>query len=150
MAVNVDGTMRPEIRRAAQSTPPRFIHLSSLAAREPHLSPYAASKAAGEAVVRGCRRSVAMSVIVLRPPAVYGPGDPETLRIFRMAARGVLPMPSAPGVRLSLAHVDDAAAAVIAALWPWASCPAHPLNSTTGHAERTYAGLGSPPRLARP
>jgi nucleoside-diphosphate-sugar epimerase len=98
---------------AAQGVPPRFIHISSLAAREPRLSPYAASKAAAEDVAR--RFAARLPVTILRPPAVYGPADPETLRIFRMAARGVLAIPST-ACRLSLCHVDDAAAAILAAL----------------------------------
>jgi len=114
MAVNVSGTVALAEAAAGQSNPPRFIHVSSLAAREPHLSPYAASKAAAEAAVRTV--SPRLPVIILRPPAVYGPGDPETLRIFKMAARGFLPVPPNRGCRLSLAHVDDAAGAILATL----------------------------------
>lgn len=114
MTTNVAGTATLAEVAAAQSTPPRLIYLSSLAAREARISPYAASKAAAEEAVR--RLSHRLPVIVLRPPAVYGPGDPETLRIFRMAARGFLPVPAVAGARLSLAHVDDAAAAILAAM----------------------------------
>ena len=111
-AVNGEGTERLAKLAAAQATPPRFIHLSSLAARAPHLSGYAASKAAGEAaVLRLCGK---LPVAILRPPAVYGPGDAESLRIFQMAARGWLAVPAVDGARLSLAHVDDVVAAVLA------------------------------------
>ncbi len=45
--------------------------------------------------------------MIVRPPAVYGPGDKETLELFRMAKAGVILLP--PKGRLSLIHVDDLA-----------------------------------------
>jgi nucleoside-diphosphate-sugar epimerase len=86
----------------------RVVLLSSLAAREPHLSPYAASKRAAEEVVAG--RSGPW--LVVRAPAVYGPGDRETLAYFRAAACGLAPRPRLPAARLSLIHVADLAEAV--------------------------------------
>ncbi|MGB5148263.1 MAG: NAD(P)-dependent oxidoreductase, partial [Porticoccaceae bacterium] len=71
-------------------TPPRLLALSSLAAREPQLSPYAASKFAGEQVVTASGDTVAWTI--LRPPAVYGPGDRELLPLFRLMARGIAPL----------------------------------------------------------
>lgn len=112
MATNAGGTATLAEIAAGQATPPRFIHVSSLAAREPHLSPYAASKAAAEDALRPFAGR--LPTVVIRPPAVYGPGDPETLRIFRMAGHGFLPVPPNPEGRLSLVHVDDAAAAILA------------------------------------
>ena len=79
----------------------RFAHVSSLAAREPKLSVYGATKAGSEALVAA---SPIPSAIV-RPPAVYGPGDRETLELFKMAKRGIVLLP--PEGRLSLIHVDD-------------------------------------------
>ena len=81
----------------------RFVHVSSLAAREPRLSRYGESKARAETLVR----AASMSWAIVRPPAVYGPGDRETLDLFRMARRGVVLLP--PAGRLSLIHVDDLA-----------------------------------------
>ena len=53
-------------------------------------------------------------VTVVRPPAIYGPGDRETLALFQAANLSpVLPMPSASS-RLALIHVGDAAAAIAA------------------------------------
>ena len=37
---------------------------------------------------------------IVRPPAVYGPGDKETLELFRMAKLGLILLP--PAGRLSL------------------------------------------------
>jgi len=114
MTTNVAGTANVIAAATAQPRPPRLIHLSSLAAREPALSSYAASKAAAEDEVR--KAAARLPSVVLRPPAVYGPGDPETLRIFQLAAKGVLPVPAVAGARLSLAHVDDTARVILATL----------------------------------
>jgi UDP-glucose 4-epimerase len=81
----------------------RFHFVSSLAAREPGLSAYGASKAAAEELVRGSK----LSWTIVRPPAVYGPGDRDMLELFRAARWGVVPMPRAG--RASLIHVADLA-----------------------------------------
>ncbi len=82
----------------------RMLFVSSLAAREPALSAYGASKAEAEARVRASR----LPSTIVRPPAVYGPGDRDMLELFRAAARwGVVPMPR--GGRASLIHVADLA-----------------------------------------
>jgi len=95
---------------AAQKAGARFILVSSLAAREPQLSNYAASKRAGEDVVR----EVYPSALVVRPPAIYGPGDTETLGLFELAAKSpVLPVLS-PDSRIAMIHVQDAAAKLVA------------------------------------
>jgi nucleoside-diphosphate-sugar epimerase len=49
---------------------------------------------------------------VVRAPAVYGPGDRETLAYFRAVARGLAPQPAIAGARLSLIHVVDLAEAL--------------------------------------
>ncbi|MBY0508977.1 MAG: SDR family NAD(P)-dependent oxidoreductase [Rhodospirillaceae bacterium] len=114
LAVNRDGTRRLAEAALRRAVPPRFIYLSSIAAREPRLSAYAASKRAGEQAVRALQP--VLPAVILRPPAVYGPGDMETLKIFQMAARGFLVAPMVAGARTSLVHVDDVAGAVMAAL----------------------------------
>ena len=106
--VNRDGTAR--LSALAPDIP--FLLLSSLAAREPQLSPYAASKRAAEEVVT--RRSGPW--LAVRAPAVYGPGDRETLAYFKMAARGFALQPAQPDARLSLIHVEDLAGALALAL----------------------------------
>jgi uncharacterized protein YbjT (DUF2867 family) len=79
----------------------RFVHVSSLSAREPKLSAYGASKAGSESLVAAS----GLSYAIVRPPAVYGPGDKETFELYRMAKRGFVLLP--PEGRLSLIHVDD-------------------------------------------
>ncbi len=85
----------------------RFVHVSSLAAREPQLSMYGASKAEAEALVMAS----GLDWVIVRPPGVYGPDDREMLDIYKLAARGVYVAP--PG-RMSLVHVDDLATALLA------------------------------------
>ena len=103
---NAETTERLIEACAATGTRPRFVLLSTLAAREPRISGYAASKAAGEAAAEA-RRAALASLTVLRPPAVYGPGDRETLAFFKMLQRGWAVVPKAPEARLSLIHVGD-------------------------------------------
>ena len=79
----------------------RFVHVSSLAAREPKLSLYGGSKARAEELVH----SSGLDWAIVRPPAVYGPGDRETLELFRMARLGIMLMP--PKGRVSVIHADD-------------------------------------------
>jgi uncharacterized protein YbjT (DUF2867 family) len=106
-AVNVAGTaaMIDAARRAGVR---RFIHLSSLAAREPELSDYGWSKAKSERLVAAS----GLDWTMLRPPAVYGPGDRETLELFRMARRGLVALP--PKGRFSVIHVADLCRLILA------------------------------------
>ena len=86
----------------------RFVHVSSLAAREPKLSLYGGSKARAEELVHGS----GLDWAIVRPPAVYGPGDRETLELFRMAKLGLMLMP--PKGRVSVIHVRDLARLLVA------------------------------------
>ncbi|ABF53929.1 NAD-dependent epimerase/dehydratase family protein [Sphingopyxis alaskensis] len=81
----------------------RFVHVSSLAAREPGLSDYGWSKERAEAVVQAS----GLDWTIVRPPAVFGPGDTEMLDLFRMVRRGVALLP--PPGRMSAIYVDDLA-----------------------------------------
>lgn len=80
----------------------RFVHVSSLAAREPDLSNYGWSKERAEAIVRDS----GLDWTIVRPPAVFGPGDTEMLDLFRMARRGIALVPSG---RMSAIYVDELA-----------------------------------------
>jgi len=110
--VNVGGVRNLLTVLEALAEPPRLLTLSSLAAREPGLSYYAASKYRGEQILAGEAHRV--SWMALRPPVVYGPGDRELLPLFRAMGRGIAPVPGSPAARFSMVFVDDLAAAVIA------------------------------------
>jgi nucleoside-diphosphate-sugar epimerase len=104
---NVGGTLAM-LAAATAGGVRRFVHVSSLAAREPKLSLYGASKAKAEELVY----SSGLDWAIVRPPAVYGPGDRETLELFRMAKLGFMLMP--PRGHLSLIHAADLGQLLIA------------------------------------
>ena len=116
--VNVAGTQA--VLDAIHTEAPRahLIHVSTLAAREPHLSDYAGSKRAAEDLVRN---SPLAARTILRPTAVYGPGDVELQPLLDSAAKGLATAPGSIDNRVSLIHVDDVIGAILASL-------AHPGN----------------------
>lgn len=107
--VNVGGTANL-IDAARGAGVRRFVHISSLAAREPDLSDYGWSKAKSERVVAAS----GLDWSIVRPPAIYGPGDRETFELFRMARRGFVALP--PPGRFSVIHVDDLCRLILALL----------------------------------
>ena len=113
LPVNAEGVAGVARVALETSSVSRFVLMSSLAAREPGLSPYAASKRAGEERLAEVTRDGDLRCAVLRPPAIYGPGDQELLPLLQLMARGVVPMPGAAGARASLLHVDDLAKAAV-------------------------------------
>lgn len=134
MTVNRDGTraLAEAIRDHAPGA--QLLVVSSLAAREPGLSGYSASKRAGEEVafeVLGRER-----VGVIRPPAIYGPGDRETLVFFQLARNRVIPLLGGPEARMALIHVQDAAAVIAGRL------EAGPSGAVQAIADQRPAGYG--------
>lgn len=106
-AGNIGGT-QAIVGAATDAGVRRFIHVSSLAAREPALSNYGWSKSGAEAVVAGSDLDWTM----VRPPAIYGPGDMEMRDMFRMAALGLALLP--PPGRMSVIEVGDFARLLLA------------------------------------
>jgi len=108
--VNVEGVARL-VQAARELHPtPRFLLISSLAAREPALSFYAASKRGGEDTLRSLAGS--MTTTILRPPAVYGPGDREMAPLLRCMQHGLAPVLGSKSARFSLLYVEDLADAI--------------------------------------
>lgn len=70
----------------------RFIYVSSLSAGGPSgdgpVTPYGRSKLLAESVVKR-----GTGWVVVRPPAVFGPGDDAMAPLFRNAAKGLFPSP---------------------------------------------------------
>ena len=108
--VNAAGTARLARIAAETDPPPRFLLISSLAAREPGLSAYSGSKRKGEEEL--VRYRDALSHCMVRPPAVYGPGDREILELFRQFVRGLAIVPLGSNGRFSLIYIDDLVDAV--------------------------------------
>lgn len=106
-AANVTGTHKL-LEAAAKARVPRFIFTSSLAAREPRLSAYGASKAQAETLVQASP----LDWTIVRPPAIFGPRDKDMLDLFRGAEWGVVPMP--PTGAASLLYVYDLAELLVA------------------------------------
>lgn len=100
VAGNVEGT---RAMLAAARGVRRFVHVSSLAAREPGLSNYGWSKAEAERLVEAS----ALPWTIVRPPTIYGPRDHDLLDVFRLAKRGLAFLP--PPGRQSVIAVDDLA-----------------------------------------
>jgi nucleoside-diphosphate-sugar epimerase len=118
--VNVDGTARLVELAAEQHPTPNFLLISSLAAREPHLSPYAASKREGEKVL--AEKSDKLFWTVFRPSAIYGPGDRELMPVFHWMKRGIAPILCSGNSRFSLLYVEDLAEAIV----QWLDCECKP------------------------
>ncbi|WP_193371322.1 NAD-dependent epimerase/dehydratase family protein [Pelagibius marinus] len=138
LRVNAEGTaalLRAlEAGRQAGGPAPRFVLISSLAAREPQLSPYADSKRQAEEALR--RLGAGLDWRVLRPAVVYGPGDRATLPLFRQFLRGLALVPGGSG-RFSMIYVEDLAAAAVAAL-----APELPAGGFLGPDDGTAGGYG--------
>ncbi|WP_428309575.1 NAD-dependent epimerase/dehydratase family protein [Hydrocarboniphaga sp.] len=149
MRANRDGT-RHLANAVAASAQTHLLLVSSLAAREPGFSDYAASKRAAEQAaidVLGERLSI------LRPPAVYGPGDPETLAFFKMASLPWVPLLGAAPARSAVIHVDDLCAALVGMLGRpatgriEAACDARPAGySWRELMQAAAAAMGARPR----
>jgi nucleoside-diphosphate-sugar epimerase len=110
--VNVTGTRNLLLAIKASETRSRLLFVSSLAAREPRLSFYAASKYRAEQLLKNEGEDISWAC--LRLPAVYGPGDRELLPLLRLMARGIALTTAAAGARFSMLYIDDLAAAAIA------------------------------------
>lgn len=98
----------------------QVIFISSLTARHPHLSPYARSKYNAEEILKS--RGAAFPWTIVRPPAVYGPGDMEILKLFRAMKRGYAPVAGSADNTFSLIHGRDLATATLATLGLEKSC----------------------------
>lgn len=116
----------------AEDAPPMLL-VSSLAASKPHLSDYARSKYDGEQLLRDKPQ---LPWTIIRPPAVYGPGDKEMLPLLKMIRRGFLAHPGPDDQRLSLLHVDDLSNAVAS----WLSQPRSCLHRTFAIDDGTPGG----------
>jgi len=151
--VNVAGAENVARASALAAPGAHVLFVSSLTAREPQLSAYAASKRAGEAAMTAI---LGDRLTVVRPTAIYGPGDQETFPFIAAAAKG-LPLPVLdPRARLTMVHVDDAARELLAfangppSPAPQAICDSRP----GGYSWRELmsaiaAAIGRKPKLLR-
>ncbi len=113
---------------AQQQSPPVLVLASSLAASGPApgdaprteidppcpVSNYGRSKRAGELAAE--RWAAEAPITIVRPPIVFGEGDPNTCRLFRpIAHHGLLAAPGMQTRKFSVIHADDLSLALILA-----------------------------------
>ena len=109
--VNVEGT-RVVVREAERAGVHHFVYVSSLGA-DRGSSPYHRSKRAAEEIVRG----FAGGAVVLRPGAVYGPGDDHISVLLKLVRTlPVVPMVGDGSQPFQPIWHEDAAEAIAAAV----------------------------------
>jgi len=108
--VNETGT-KNVAQAAKRAGVERFVHVSSLAAREPQLSHYAASKSAGEDIVKSIIAKECL--VVVRPCAVYGAGDKATLPLIKALTQRVVILPGTMQQKISWVNVKDLVAGLV-------------------------------------
>ena len=126
-AVNVDGTLR-FARAAIAARVRRFVFASSLAVHaatgaraltpeDPPApsTPYGESKAEAERALEELTHTCPLELVIVRPPMVYGPGNPGNMqRLLALVARRV-PLPlGAVRNRRSMIYVTNLASAFVA------------------------------------
>lgn len=123
---NVEGT-RSVVDAVRAARPRRLVYLSSYAACGPSrperpralddapapLTAYGRTKLAGEELVRTLAGEA--QTVILRAPAVYGPGDHALLPFFRLVRWGIAPVPTGGERRLQMLYVEDLARALLSA-----------------------------------
>ena len=122
---NVEGTRA--VARAARAAGVPIVSISSLAAAGPAspraprseddpstpITAYGRSKLEGEGAVASIE---GLRWTILRPGVVYGPGDRALLPVFKLAARGVMPLVGRPDAAYTFIHVTDLVRAITAAI----------------------------------
>ncbi len=117
--VNVDGT-RKLLEAATRAGVRRFVHCSTVgvqghianppATEETPYAPgdhYQASKRDGEVLAREHFAREGLDGVIVRPTAIYGPGDTRFLKLFRMIDRGRFLMLGRGDALYHLVFVDD-------------------------------------------
>lgn len=111
--------------RLATARPERLVYLSSYAAVGPWdgksprgtnetpapLTSYGRTKLEGERFARSAEE-LGVDVLVVRSPAVFGPGDRALLPYFKLVRAGFAPIPGGEDRRLHLIFVKDLAEAL--------------------------------------
>jgi dihydroflavonol-4-reductase len=153
-AANVAGTRAVvDAVLAADGGPRRLIYLSSLAAVGPPvgdkpvtretqprpLTTYGRTKLAGEAACEAAADRV--QVAILRAPAVYGPRDRDVFEFFRLANRGVVPLPSTATGRLQMIHARDLARSLLLAATSTAASGVYHVAEARSYEWAEMAGM---------
>jgi nucleoside-diphosphate-sugar epimerase len=126
--VNVGGTERL-LEAAAGAGVSRFVHTSTVGVlghvakppgdEESPLAPtdvYQRTKAEAEVLALRFHRERGMPVSVVRPAAIYGPGETRLLKLFRAIARGRYALVGSGRPGYHLVYIDDLIAGYLLAL----------------------------------
>ncbi len=132
--LDVNLTSTQLLAAAAKESPSfrRFVHVSTVgvhghideppANEEYRFSPgdvYQRTKAEAETWIRKYSRETGLPIAVVRPAAIYGPGDRRLFKVFKMASRLFFPLFGRGKGLYHLVHVDDLTSIFIrAALHP--------------------------------
>ena len=167
-AVNLEGTRRLAETAAAKGVK-RLVYVSSIGVNGDHTlsretfseeSPampynaYAASKYAAEKALNDIAARTGLEVVILRPPLVYGPGNPGNfMRLLKLVGRGIpLPMASVRNQRSMIYVANLVDALIAAAIAPEAAGHVYLVSdtetiSTPGLIVALGALMGKPVRL---
>lgn len=117
--VNVEGT-RILLEAARAAGVRRFVHTSTVgvhgdvknppADENAPLAPsdiYQQTKAEAEGLAREFGRASGLEVSIVRPGAIYGPGETRLLKVFKSIARGRYAVVGAGTPHYHLAYIDD-------------------------------------------
>ncbi|GJQ21999.1 MAG: epimerase [Bacteroidia bacterium] len=132
-----------------------FCYISSLTAAGPSpagapvtedspcrpITSYGASKLEAERVCRSYED--AFRVIILRPPAVYGPRDGDILHMFRWIKFGFVPVMGPREKMLSVIYVTELAHAIVCALESAPAGSTYFVGDPEPYAYSTLAGIAA-------
>lgn len=120
--INTDATIKlAELAQEQQVN--RFLFISSLAARAPHLSAYAKSKHDAE---QALKRMPKLAWDIVRPPAIYGAGDKNSLPLLKMMLRGHVYVSADKNALVSLIYIED----MVRAILTWVTMTTPPSSQT--------------------
>ena len=117
--IHVEGT-RYLLEAAARHRVERFVHCSTVGVhgdvKEPPAteeSPYAPAdiyqrtKLEGELLAREFAAQNGLALTVVRPTAIYGPGDMRLLKLFKLAVRDITPVIGTGKIYYHMVYIDD-------------------------------------------
>jgi len=117
--VNVEGT-RKLLEAAAAAGVRRFVHTSTVGVHGDVKTPpadetapiapsdiYQETKAEAEAMAREFGPANGLEVAIVRPGAIYGPGERRLLKVFRSIARGRYAVVGSGAAHYHLVYIDD-------------------------------------------
>lgn len=117
--IHVEGT-RHLLEAAVRFRVERFVHCSTVgvhgdvkvppANEESPYAPadiYQRTKLEGELLARDFSKKHGLALSVIRPTAIYGPGDMRLLKLFRLAVKKIVPVIGTGKIYYHMVYIDD-------------------------------------------